>query len=199
MKLYCHQVNKRLVEYLYEELPEDLSAAVDEHIEQCPLCREEFTECRQVLHTIDQATRQSSRNSPTIGLLNRINWELDSRPELEGHRAERQWWNIKWVAIAATLVIGVAAGVLFGQQVDLKRWLKTGNSPASEVRPVHLNSVTGFNKGSAESMWGALHPAQNRNSSSLDAEVESFLRENKLYEPGIKAGQPEENIQSATR
>jgi anti-sigma factor RsiW len=86
MNTSCPQIRRLLVEYLYEELPEDQATLVRLHLEQCPSCREEFELCQRLLATIDTATRAdvsaNRRASSTHQLANRSSTALSTTSQI---------------------------------------------------------------------------------------------------------------------
>lgn len=103
MKLSREQVRKLFVEYLYEELPEDQMAQIRQYLEEDPLCRAELEEYCGVLNALDAATREAPPGNPTAGLLQRINYELDSRPGIY-RRGRRAQLSRRLLALAASIL-----------------------------------------------------------------------------------------------
>ena len=69
MNAHCGKIQRMLVEYLYEELPEDRAVWVQHHVSECGICREELELCRRTLRTIDAVYRRQDilGNGPPAG------------------------------------------------------------------------------------------------------------------------------------
>ncbi len=153
MNTSCPQIRRLLVEYLYEELPEDQAALVRLHLEQCPPCREEFELCQRLLATIDTASRADASANPTAGLLQRINWQIDHQPLYRQSRKS---------SIFTTRVLALAASFLFGifAAPFLFQWYSSRESASFSpegARPMqgHLYGAPGLNSGARS--WRAPH------------------------------------------
>lgn len=141
MNAQCSKVQQLLVEFLYDELPEDRAVLLREHLSQCAACREEIEWCRRTLRTLDAVTREPSRAIPTAGLLQRLNREIDTRPEC---------WRPRQAARFTLPSLALAAAFLFGVFVApfLYPWYSSRNTASArargDTRPIYGN-VTGSN------------------------------------------------------
>ncbi|HEQ60754.1 MAG TPA: zf-HC2 domain-containing protein [Firmicutes bacterium] len=141
MNAQCSKVQQILVEFLYDELPEDRAAPLREHLSECAACREEFEWSRRTLHTLDAVTREPSRGIPTAGLLQRLNREIDTRPECRRPRQAARFTQPS-LALAAAFLFGVFVAPF------LYPWYSSRNAASAGVRrdtrPIYGN-VTGSN------------------------------------------------------
>lgn len=141
MNAHCSKIQQMLVEYLYEELPEDRAVWVQQHLAACGNCRDEFELSRRTLRTIDAVTRDRSRAMPTAGLLQRLNREIDTRPEYHRPRQPRRV-TLPSLALAAAFLFGVFAAPFLYQWYSSKDAGRAG--PWPDTHPIYSN-VTGSN------------------------------------------------------
>lgn len=153
MNTSCPQIRRSLVEYLYEELPEDQAARVRLHLEQCPPCREEFELCQRMLATIDTATRSDMSANPTAGLLQRINWQIDHQPLYRQPR-KTSLFTMRALALAASFLFGIFAAPFLFQWYSAR---ETASFPSDGTQPMHgqLYGAPGLNPRARS--WRAPH------------------------------------------
>ncbi len=141
MNTHCRKIQLRLVELLYEELPEDQAARVQQHLAECKPCREEFELCQRTLQTIDTVTRSRLPQMPTAGLLQRLNREIDSRPEYQRPRQTSRF-TLRGLALAAAFLLGVVVAPFLFQWYSNQEARST--MPKAATHPIYGN-VTGAN------------------------------------------------------
>ena len=107
-----------LVPYLRGELAPAERERVARHLEECPDCRQDTEQLRDLL---DQVAR-------SIGQPPDVNWaryRAELREKLDARRARRAWW---WSPVPVALSAGVA-GVLLLVAVWTGFQMKTGGEP----------------------------------------------------------------------
>lgn len=127
MNTPCRENEERLVELLYDELPEQEEAVLRSHIQQCPQCQNEYEQYRKVLGGIDEAFHPEAQTGhATSGLLWRLNREIDN---LQGARAARTQSKeaMRWFLIAASVLLVAVLSYLVGNYY--------GQKQASSVHP----------------------------------------------------------------
>jgi polyhydroxyalkanoate synthesis regulator phasin len=93
-----HISEEQLVLFYYGELPE--SAGIENHLEECEVCRDEFRAVQLVLNTVDSAPVPERSADYGRQVWQRIESRIGHRPR----RSVWRWWV--WAPAMATLVIG---------------------------------------------------------------------------------------------
>ena len=111
----CEQVRNRLSSYVDNELPADLRAEVDAHLESCPDCTDELA----ALQNLSSAAEKLVHPSLPASIWTNIEAQLDTEagsvavekpvepPQNDGFR-----WSLGSASIAASLLIALSLGYL---------------------------------------------------------------------------------------
>ena len=100
----CNEVDDRLDDYVDGSLSEGEFQEVELHIASCPACRDEERHLRLILAQASALPREvAPPRDLWAGIVERIEAERRVRPA---------WWGPVGLAVAATLVVGIAAALL---------------------------------------------------------------------------------------
>ena len=123
----CKEVDDRLDDYLDGSLREGEFQEVELHIASCAACRDEERHLRLILAQASDLPREvAPPRDLWAGIAERIEAERRARPA---------WWGPVGLAVAATLVVGIATALLHRSD-------PASVAPAPMTTPVSLDSTS---------------------------------------------------------
>jgi len=177
-QLDCEAVRAELPALLYDEVTEDVRAAIDDHIRACATCCAELDAHRETMRLLDQWSYPAHEFHASVP------WMVTS------HRSRRVWWRPVLVGAAAALiaftmlnVVGASARYSDGQlTVTLGRGGPYSPPEATELRLAeHLPAFQTVAQRTVDARMGALLEA-------LEADlVEMGLNEDRLWRLAVQA------------
>ncbi len=125
----CQDVDDRLIELLYDEVPHAERGEFHQHLEACPTCLQKWNELRASVRLLDRLG--DGENSEVAQVDLRAVYGRGVR--MAGRRA-RRWKTIGLIATAASLLVATAA--VFGLRFELRpNHVVIGWSDAAEKPP----------------------------------------------------------------
>jgi anti-sigma-K factor RskA len=160
----CNEVDDRLDDYVDGSLSEGEFQEVELHIASCAACRDEERHLRLILAQANALPREAAPPRDLwAGIAERIEAERRARPA---------WWGPVGLAVAATLVVGIAAALLH-------RSAPVG--PSVMTTPVSLDSTSiGAAEQEYEQATSALMAALQGRRDTLSPETLASVEKNLL-------------------
>ena len=133
----CRDVRELADSFLAEELLTETNHEILRHLETCPLCRADLAARRELREGLRRAFQQASDLGPNPTFLA----DLRARLETAAHKPVRRGIRFQgWWALAATVLLAVAAGFLYGG----RGWLSTTGALARAAAGDHRNCALQF-------------------------------------------------------
>lgn len=109
--MYCENLQFNLSIYLDDVLTDEERAIVDEHLAQCPLCRQKLSDFQALRRDLRMMPRPVLSNELLNSVRNRVAVELNSQPvETTFSDKVRDWARVFLMPYA----VGTATSLLFG-------------------------------------------------------------------------------------
>ncbi|KEF30332.1 hypothetical protein D777_03508 [Marinobacter nitratireducens] len=133
----CREIRISLTAYIHDELSEEQTARVDEHLHHCESCSVLFAAERKLA---EELNRRTAIPEPTSDFRQRVLAKATKQPQVAG-------WShgVLAGAVAAAMVFGVAVGIYFTE-----RSVDTMPTVAEEtLKPVEQTVRLAFHSGEA--------------------------------------------------
>jgi hypothetical protein len=145
----CKKYQDMIVDSLYGELPSEEKPILDQHLEQCALCRQEFEEMTGTIRTMSQRVRPESAAGFFEGYWDRLAKRMDEERVVRAAKNKR-WefliprtvghiprWAYQAVASILLVVVGIFLGRMFfapGQVMDQPVTItQAASQPGSQI------------------------------------------------------------------
>lgn len=116
----CHQAQDNLLEWVYDELPDDARAEVEHHLAGCPACREELAQLQWARQALAQGRLDEPADGPSL--------PATDNPQSAAGGARRPRWSPALltgaVAAAAALAVGVWLWLQQGTQMPVQAQMR---------------------------------------------------------------------------
>jgi hypothetical protein len=140
-KLNCEEVRGELMLYTYGEIEGEREEAIEQHLVDCPGCREELTQIQAMLSQVDTVSAE-----PSAELLSRCRMDLRAAltPETKPEPVWKRWWSavlhptgaMRPAMASAMAVVLLGAGFLGGKAFEQKQTHSTNAQEVGRVRAI---------------------------------------------------------------
>ena len=113
----CEEVESKMIDYLDNNLKEELRREIDRHLETCESCLDEVQDSQQVLKLISAGKMEKPQDSLRINFYHMLHDEIKKGEQSSAitlHKPLTQWYNFGWYRFAAgfaLLVCGTFIGL----------------------------------------------------------------------------------------
>src|SRR5436305_10897087 len=103
MRMFSNHVSQQLSAFIHDELSSEDKGSVAKHLIACPSCRADFEDVKLGARLVEQLQIVSAPDSVWPGVVAQL--------DRQNVRTTRLWF-VKPLAIAVTIIVAVAAGLL---------------------------------------------------------------------------------------
>ncbi len=155
----CENLQFNLSVYLDDILTAEERASVDEHLVQCPLCRQKSAEYQALRNSLRVMARPELPNDLLVSLRSRVALEtgaVEQKPESVFTENFRQWLLMRFMPYSVGTVVSVALtfGLLWALLIDVDKFGR--NNEIARLQPIGKSTVllTNQNAGLREADFG---------------------------------------------
>jgi len=124
----CHDQQKNLVLYVYDELDSNSGIEIENHLSRCKFCRSEYQQLLSLLGNIRDAVSSPELSPKQVNsLVGNIKWELRDRKK-------DKWWRRYLDFRPAYMIPAIAAACMIIITAGIIGYVKNNNT--NEVQPV---------------------------------------------------------------
>ena len=134
----CENLQLNLPVYLDDVLTDDERIAIDEHLAQCPLCRQKLSDFQMLRRDLRILPRPALPVSLVMSVQKRLAQETGAQPTSMFTEDFRRWLQMRLMPVS----VGTAASLIIGFSLLWMLLLNTKNSGEFELARVDANFKT---------------------------------------------------------
>ena len=140
----CENLQFNLSVYLDDILTKEERASVDEHLVQCPLCRQKLAEYQALRNSLRVVARPELPNDLLVSLRSRVELEtgvVERKPENFFTENFRQWLLMRFMPYSVGTVVSVVLtfGLLWALLIDVDKFGR--NNEIARLQPIGKSTV----------------------------------------------------------